>query len=144
MGQYVLGYVTLVYWPWRHQKGCRQEAGCNVLSFKRRVDPDQELELASCVDGVTSDLSEVLSQSDYLANVLPRRRPVFINVERGDVVAEETIISALDNGIWSRAVPGVYEKEPLPPQSGLIFVANFNCYLRGGTMTYKLDWATGY
>lgn len=44
---------------------------------------------------------------------------MFINVERGDVVAEETIISALDNGIWSRAVPGVYEKEPLPPQSGL-------------------------
>ncbi|KAG3117708.1 hypothetical protein PI125_g3501 [Phytophthora idaei] len=90
-------------------------AGYKVLGFKRRVSPEQELELAHCADRVTPDLDEVLSQSDYLVNVLPstsstryllneknlelcrERKPVFINIGRGDVVPEKTIIHALDD-----------------------------------------------
>lgn len=92
---------------------------------------------------------------------------MFINVGRGDVVAEKTIIDALDRGLWSRAVLDVYEQEPLPRDSALwshpsvlltphvagypsaedtssIFVDNFNRYLRGEPMLYKVDWAVGY
>ncbi|ETI51157.1 hypothetical protein F442_05494, partial [Phytophthora nicotianae P10297] len=160
-------------------------AGYNVLGFKRRVSPDQELELAHCADRVTSDLDEVLSKSDYLVNVLPstsstryllteenlelcrERKPVFINIGRGDIIAEKTIVNALDNGVWSRAVLDVFEEEPLPRHSALwshpsvlltphvagypiaedsasIFVDNFNRYLRGEPMLYNVDWTAGY
>ncbi|KAF4138383.1 D-isomer specific 2-hydroxyacid dehydrogenase NAD binding domain-containing protein [Phytophthora infestans] len=160
-------------------------AGYQVLGLKRRVSPEQERELAQCADRVTSDLDEVLSQSDYLVNVLPstsstryllnesnlelcrERKPVFINIGRGDVIAEKTIIDALDNGVWSRAVLDVFEEEPLPRHSALwshpsvlltphvagypfaedtasIFVDNFNRYLRNEPMLYEVDWRAGY
>ncbi|ETK91025.1 hypothetical protein L915_05303, partial [Phytophthora nicotianae] len=91
-------------------------AGYKVLGFKRRVGSELDLELADCADRITPDLDEVLSKSDYLVNVLPstsstryllteenlelcrERKPVFINIGRGDVIAEKTIINALDNG----------------------------------------------
>ncbi|GMF29623.1 unnamed protein product [Phytophthora lilii] len=160
-------------------------AGYKVLGFKRRVSLELDFELASCADRVTPDLDEVLSQSDYLVNVLPstsstrylldekklelcrERKPVFINIGRGDVIAEKTIIDALDNGLWSRAVLDVFEEEPLPKDSALwahpsvmltphvsgyvfvedvasMFVDNFNRYLRGETVLYKVDWTAGY
>lgn len=158
-------------------------AGYKVLGFKRRV--HSELNLSACADRVTSNLEEVLSQSDFLVNVLPstsstryllnktnleacgERQPVFINIGRGDVIAEQTILDALDNGIWSRAVLDVFEKEPLPRESALwahpsvlltphvsgfvfaedvasLFVDNFNRYLRREPVLYQVDWAAGY
>ncbi|KAG6576275.1 D-isomer specific 2-hydroxyacid dehydrogenase [Phytophthora cinnamomi] len=160
-------------------------AGYKVLGFKRHVGPELEMELATCADRVTPDLEEVLSMSDYLVNVLPstnttryllneknlelcrERKPVFINIGRGDVVAEKTIIDALDSGVWSRAVLDVFEEEPLPKESALwghpsvlltphvsgyvfvedvasMFVDNFNRYLRGDPVLYKVDWTAGY
>ncbi|POM58086.1 D-isomer specific 2-hydroxyacid dehydrogenase, partial [Phytophthora palmivora] len=94
-----------------------RSAGYKVLGFKRRISPGLDLELASCADHITSDLNEVLSGSDYLVNVLPstssthyllnemnlelcrERKPIFVNIGRGDVIAEKTIIAALDTGI---------------------------------------------
>ncbi|KAL4159857.1 hypothetical protein PRNP1_000430 [Phytophthora ramorum] len=160
-------------------------AGYKVLGFKRRVNSQLDLALAACADRVTPDLDEVLSQSDYLVNVLPSTsstryllneknlelcrecKPVFINIGRGDVVAEKTIIDALDNGVWSRAVLDVFEEEPLPRESALwahpsvlltphvsgyvfvedvasMFVDNFDRYLRGEPVLYKVDWTAGY
>ncbi|KAL3661010.1 hypothetical protein V7S43_014026 [Phytophthora oleae] len=160
-------------------------AGYKVLGFKRRVNSELDLELAACADRITPDLEEVLTQSDYLVNVLPstsstryllnennlklckERKPVFINIGRGDVVAEKTIINALDDGVWSRAVLDVFEEEPLPRESALwahpsvlltphvsgyvfvedvasMFVDNFNRYLRGKPVLYKVDWTAGY
>ncbi|POM58154.1 D-isomer specific 2-hydroxyacid dehydrogenase [Phytophthora palmivora] len=160
-------------------------AGYKVLGFKRRVGTELDLELAPCADRVTSDLEEVLSTSDYLVNVLPstsstryllneknlevcrERKPVFINIGRGDMVAEKTIIDALNNGVWSRAVLDVFEEEPLSRESALwthpsvlltphvsgyvfvedvasMFVDNFDRYLRGEPVLYKVDWTAGY
>ncbi|OWZ09367.1 D-isomer specific 2-hydroxyacid dehydrogenase [Phytophthora megakarya] len=160
-----------------------RSAGYNVIGFKRRIGAN--LELASSADHVTADLNEVLSKSDYLVNVLPstsstqyllnetnlklchERKPTFINIGRGDVASEETIISALNTGMWSRAVLDVFEQEPLPRESALwshpavmftphvarfpfaedgasVFVNNFNLYLRGETMQYQVDWKDGY
>ncbi|KAG7397554.1 hypothetical protein PHYBOEH_000557 [Phytophthora boehmeriae] len=160
-------------------------AGYKVLGFKRRISPEMHLELSSCADHITPDLDEVLAKSDYLVNVLPststtryllnednldlcrKRKPVFINIGRGDVVSEKTIINALDNGVWSRAVLDVFEEEPLPKSSALwthpsvlltphvsgyvfvedvacMFVDNFNRYLNGEPVLYKVDWTAGY
>ncbi|CAI5711385.1 unnamed protein product [Hyaloperonospora brassicae] len=160
-------------------------AGYKVLGFKRRANSQLDADLSACADRVTSDLETVLSQSDILVNVLPstsatryllnennltlcrERKPVFINIGRGDVVAEKTIVDALDNGTWSRAVLDVFETEPLPRESALwthpsvlltphvsgyvfvedvasMFVDNFNRYLRGEPVLYKIDWTTGY
>jgi phosphoglycerate dehydrogenase-like enzyme len=160
-------------------------AGYKVLGFKRNISPELNAELASCADRITPDLDEVLAQSDYLVNVLPStsstrylltesnlelcrdKKPVFINIGRGDVVAEQTVIDALDKGVWSRAVLDVFEEEPLPKSSALwahpsvmltphvsgyvfvedvasMFVDNFNRYLSGEPVLYKVDWTAGY
>ncbi|RLN47594.1 hypothetical protein BBJ28_00027130 [Nothophytophthora sp. Chile5] len=160
-------------------------AGYKVLGFKRRVSPKELKELAPSADRVTTDLEDVLKNSDYLVNVLPStnatrylltdrnlelcrdRKPVFINIGRGDVVAEKTIVEALDNGVLSRAVLDVFEEEPLPRKSALwthpkvlltphvsgyvfvedvasMFVDNFNRHLRGEPVLYQVDWARGY
>jgi len=87
-------------------------------------------------DAVTTDMSEVLCSSDVLVNVLPStpntrglldngvlqscgEGKMFINVGRGDVVAEESLLEALDKGWISRAVLDVFAVEPLPQSSKL-------------------------
>ncbi|KAG3055772.1 hypothetical protein PC122_g21618, partial [Phytophthora cactorum] len=112
-------------------------SGFQVLGFKRRVSDEDWKTLASSADRVSTDLSEVLEQSDYVVNVLPstdatrylltenalevcrKKQPVFINVGRGDVISEETIVNALEKGLLSKAVLDVFEKEPLPKESPL-------------------------
>ena len=157
----------------------------NVLGFKRRVGKHDLADLAECADHVTTSLDQVLTESDYLINLLPStsatryvlnetnlelcrsRRPVFINIGRGDVVSEKTLVEALNKGRFSRAVLDVFEKEPLPKDSLLwehpsvlltphvsgkvfpedvaaMFLDNFNRYLKGEPVRYKVDWVGGY
>ncbi|CAI5711409.1 unnamed protein product [Hyaloperonospora brassicae] len=103
-----------------------------VVGFKRRIRNGDKKMLGSSVDTVTTDLSEVLKQSDYVVNALPstnatryllteqvlavchKKKPVFVNVGRGDVISENTILAALAKGLFSKAVLDVLEKEPLP------------------------------
>jgi phosphoglycerate dehydrogenase-like enzyme len=95
---------------------------------------------------LTTSLEDALACGDYVINCLPstvttryvltpellmacnetRKRtgnnnepPLLINIGRGDFVATETIISALDNGYLRHAVLDVFEEEPLPPNSPL-------------------------
>ena len=153
----------------------------NVLGFKRRVGKHDLADLAECADHVTTSLDQVLTESDYLINLLPStsatryvlnetnlelcrsRRPVFINIGRGDAVSEKTLVKALNKGRLSRAVLDVFEKEPLPKDSLLwehpsvlltphvsgkvfpedvaaMFLDNFNRYLKGEPVRYKVDW----
>ena len=46
-------------------------------------------------------------------------RPLFINAGRGDVVSEESVVSALDCGWLGKAVLDVFQTEPLPESSAL-------------------------
>ena len=91
------------------------------------------------VDNVFSvqNLSECLKQCDYVCNVLPstaatrgffsgsvlesckEKKTVFINIGRGDVVDEGSILKALDNGWIGGAILDVYDVEPLPDSSPL-------------------------
>jgi len=160
-------------------------SGFQVVGFKRRVSDEDRKALASSADRVSTDLSAVLEQSDYVVNVLPsttatrylltenklevcrKKQPVFINVGRGDVISEATIVHALDKGLLSKAVLDVFEQEPLPQESPLwshpkvivtphiagsvfpedvadVFVKNLNRRLEGKPVLYQMDWSSGY
>ncbi|GLE11355.1 hypothetical protein PINS_up023735 [Pythium insidiosum] len=134
---------------------------------------------------VTSNLQHVLEQSDVLVNVLPsteatrgllhdgnlplcaRRKPLFINVGRGDVVSEAALLTALDRRWISRAVLDVVATEPLPVASALwshanvhvtphvaaksfpsdvadVFVDNLNRFLAREPLRFRVNWLTGY
>ena len=113
---------------------------CKALSMTvwgvGRTDKSDRLEF---VDHYTtlSGLPEVLQSCDYVCNILPStpatkyllsgnvlesgkdKHPVFINVGRGDVIDEKSLIHALNEGWISGAILDVFEVEPLPKESAL-------------------------
>ncbi|CAI5726043.1 unnamed protein product [Peronospora destructor] len=160
-------------------------SGFQVVGFKRRVSDEERQALLLSADRTSTVLSEVLEQSDYVVNVLPstsatrylltenmlehcrKREPVFINVGRGDVISEKTIIAALDKGLLSKAVLDVFEREPLPKESPLwlhpkvivtphiagtvfpedvadVLEKNLNRRIEGKEVLYQMDWSSGY
>lgn len=81
-------------------------------------------------------LHDVLSQGDYIVNVLPNTKEtthiinnktlslmksssIFMNVGRGTAVDEEALIYALNEGGIAKAVLDVFQHEPLPADSPL-------------------------
>jgi phosphoglycerate dehydrogenase-like enzyme len=159
-------------------------AGFQVIGFKRHVS-ESDAPSDDCADRVTNDLTHVLAQSDYLVGVLPstaatrgllnetnlvhcaEKKPVLINVGRGDLVTESTLLTALDSGWLSRAVLDVAPVEPLPASSPLwshprvaitphvsaksfpqeiadVFLDNLNCFLQQALLRYTVDWGHGY
>ena len=148
--------------------------------------------IAKDVDGLdeyTQDLGEALRAGDYVVSVLPSteetrgllsgealaaaakanggKSPVFLNVGRGDVIDESSIISSLDREYISAAILDVFETEPLlndsplwakpnviisPHVSGLtqasdvpkLFLANYHRYVEGESLLYVVDWNKGY
>lgn len=164
-----------------------KEAGFQVTGFKRRpaADGDHAADLKSSAHRISNDLMDVLRTSDYIVCILPStpatkyllteaslavcaaKQPVFINVGRGDVVSEQTLLRALDGGLLSKVVLDVFETEPLPKESELwshprvfltphvsakcfvddvadIFFDNINLFLKGEGMNYTVDWISGY
>ncbi|KAG7393011.1 hypothetical protein PHYPSEUDO_013499 [Phytophthora pseudosyringae] len=160
-------------------------AGFKVVGFKRRIGEEDAVKLEESADRVSSDLDDVLSVADFVVNILPStdatrgllnlerlqackdKKPVFINVGRGDVIKETELVTALDEGLFSKAVLDVFEKEPLPTESLLwthpsvlltphvsalslpdevayVFVKNLDLRLKNQSMLYPVDWANGY
>ena len=148
--------------------------------------------IAKDIDGLneyTQDLDEALRAGDYIISVLPSTKetrgllsndtlasaartnggksPVFLNVGRGDVIGESSIIAALDRGYISAAILDVFATEPLPKESPLwvkpdviisphvsgltqasdvpkLFLANYHRYVEGKDLMYVVDWDKGY
>ena len=148
--------------------------------------------IAKDIDGLdeyTQDLDKALRTGDYVVSVLPSTKetrgllsnetlasaaktnggksPVFLNVGRGDVIDESSIISALDREYISAAILDVFETEPLPKESHLwakpnviisphvsgltqasdvqkLLLANYHRYLEGKELMYAVDWDEGY
>ncbi len=141
------------------------------------------------LDDYTQDLDHALREGDYIVSVLPSTKetrgllsddtlasaakvnggksPVFLNVGRGDVIGESSIIEALDRGYISAAILDVFETEPLPRESPLwakpnvivsphvsgltqasdvpkLFFANYNRYVEGKDLMYVVDWDKEY
>jgi len=133
-----------------------------------------------------SKLSEMLSSCDYICCVLPStpqtdglldgqvlsackdKKSVLINVGRGNIVKDSTILHALNEGWLGGAILDVMETEPLPESSplwthpevtmtphiaGLVvddahflqtFLTNYDKFLKGEKMDYVVDWDKGY
>lgn len=97
-------------------------------------------------DGMDEDISfshinERLPEVDYIISVLPstqetrwildsshfqkmKKSSVFMNFGRGDLVKEQVIIEALEQGEIAHAVLDVFEQEPLPVDSPLWEMGN--------------------
>ncbi|RLN75521.1 hypothetical protein BBJ28_00021850, partial [Nothophytophthora sp. Chile5] len=157
-------------------------AGFHVIGFKRQLRGDEDETFKNCAHRVSTDLDEVLQTADYIVSILPstpatkyllnetnlpgcqEKKPVFINVGRGDVISEKMIVQALDRQWFSKVVLDVFEKEPLPDDSPLwdhpkvfltphvaafcfnediadVFVPNLNAYLAKKPLNYLVDWS---
>lgn len=131
------------------------------------------------------NLPELLQSCDYVCNILPstpatknllsgsvlecgkNNSPVFINVGRGDIIDEKSLIHALHQGWISGAILDVFKVEPLPKESALwkmsqvvitphiaavtfpeevadLFVENISLYERGETLKFLVDVEKGY
>ncbi|XP_019629904.1 PREDICTED: uncharacterized protein LOC109474138 [Branchiostoma belcheri] len=132
-----------------------------------------------------SELPEVLQKCDYICCVLPstaetkgllngnilesckEKKSVFINIGRGDVISEETIVNAIQSGWISHAILDVFETEPLPATSQLwkmpqvtitphvsavsipsqvaeMFYDNYQRYVKGEELKYIINLENGY
>ncbi|XP_046547015.1 glyoxylate/hydroxypyruvate reductase B-like [Haliotis rubra] len=141
-----------------------------------------------CMSAQPCDLLELLSSCDFLVNILPstpetrgllsgdvlshcRKKPLFINVGRGYIIDDESLLSALRGGWLSGAVLDVFAEEPLSRDSPLwgerdvvitphasnqsdcmdsykklasMFLANFNRYVNGQALENVVDIDRGY
>ena len=97
--------------------------------------PSEENRCVHIDEYVTLDnIEKLLSQADYICNVLPNtpdttgilndgvlkacgdKSPGFINIGRSNIVSEDSLLKALEAGWLSGAVLDVFDKEPLPQE----------------------------
>ena len=133
------------------------------------------------------ELPAFLASADYIVSVLPStpdtrglldgdalaacagRSPALINVGRGDLISEATIVAALDAGRLSHYVGDVFSPEPLdagsplwshpkvtvtphnaavtaPEDVAAAFADNLERYEAGGVaaLEHVFDWESGY
>lgn len=133
---------------------------------------------------VSTELDFVLKNADVIVNVLPStpktrglldgnilqacgKGKLFINVGRGDVISEDSLINALEQGWLRRVVLDVFAFEPLPSSSRLwnqaavhvsphisaisypddvaqLFVENLSRWVEGKPLKYVADLDKGY
>jgi phosphoglycerate dehydrogenase-like enzyme len=160
--------------------------GMKVIGYVRR---NRDSSQDSGIDEYTIDLPTAIRQADYIVSVLPStsetrgllsgetlatarstaggKSPVLINVGRGDVIGEASLIHALDEGYISAAILDVFEKEPLPVDSALwdrsdvaisphvsgitqakdvppVFLENYQRFVNGKDLLFQVDWSKGY
>lgn len=107
--------------------------GTTVFGFAKHPRPSAQF---GWFDKITTELNDVLLDCDYLCNTLPntpltcgilnvsvlqkcRKKPVLINVGRGNMISENELVQALKTGCLSGAILDVFETEPLPEPSPL-------------------------
>ena len=157
--------------------------GMKTIGFgKTARESNDKLE---CIDVYTTNLTESLQSADYIVSVLPStpetrgllnddallrtdgKCPVFLNVGRGDVISEASLLQALDKKWLSAAILDVFEIEPLPEESELwtrhdvtisphvsgltqgkdvpkVFLENYERWKAGKDLLFVVDWMKGY
>jgi len=163
--------------------------GLRVLAYGRRQRSLEEIEEFSKKFGIqkySNQMEDLLPEVDYIICILPatletddllsngvlakcsrERRPVLINVGRGNVISEKAILEALDQGWIRYAILDVFRVEPLPPESPLwsrtdvhitphssattrntdvvrVFLNNWAKYLKQEPVECVIDFDAGY
>ena len=102
--------------------GVRRSAKRVEDSIEQLITPDQVKDVLSEMDWliVSSPLTETTFNffSDELLDLLPKNAGV-INIARGEIIDEESLIDRLSDGRLSYAYLDVFEKEPLSAESPL-------------------------
>ena len=154
--------------------------GMTVWGLRSRPDPVPGVDKLFALEA----LDDFLTGPDYLVSVLPstpatadllsgdrlqvcRSGTVLINIGRGDVIDEASLVRAVQKGWIAGAVLDVFPREPLPEDSPLwdlpgvtitphvaslgfprgiadIFVDNLARYRSGEPLNYLVDWERGY
>ena len=141
------------------------------------------------IDTFTTNLAEALQAADYIVSVLPSTHetrgllnndaflpaskhcggkcPVFLNVGRGNIISEDSLLNALDNRWISAAILDVFAVEPLPVKSALwgrsdiivsphvsgltqgkdvpkVFMENYERFLKDEELKYSVNWEKGF
>ncbi|XP_076366475.1 glyoxylate/hydroxypyruvate reductase A-like isoform X4 [Tachypleus tridentatus] len=157
-----------------------KQRGATVLGLVRSAHKTGKPEF----DKLVTDLSEILPDCDYICNLLPstphtkgllngevlkmcQKKPFFINVGRGDVISEEDLIHALNQGWILGAALDVFIEEPLPTSSPLwnrpeiiitphvgslskaegvakFFFENYQRFMTGKELMCKFSWTRRY
>ena len=172
--------------------------GMKTVGYVRTIptsskNDDRTIAEETGVDEFTTDLTKALQAGDYIVSVLPSTPetrgllstgalkaasnakgglcPVFINVGRGDVIDEKSLLEALDKKYISAAILDVFEEEPLPSKSKLwsrsdvivsphvsgltqasdvpkVFLSNYQRYVENDCsaeeLKFLVDWKKGY
>ncbi|XP_052778787.1 glyoxylate/hydroxypyruvate reductase A-like [Mya arenaria] len=159
--------------------------GVKVIGVTRTIPSEEQKNSAVSQYRTIDDLAEVLSESDYVINILPstpqtqgllskdmfshckRKKSVFINIGRGDVTDEESLVKAIKSDWLGGAVLDVFREEPLPQSSplwtlpGVIitphvagvslshlvaksFKNNYERYNKGEPLNFVVDFERGY
>ncbi|XP_076366465.1 uncharacterized protein LOC143255140 isoform X4 [Tachypleus tridentatus] len=157
-----------------------KQRGATVLGLVRSAHKTGKPEF----DKLVTDFSEILPYCDYICNLLPstphtkgllngevlkmcQKKPFFINVGRGDVISEEDLIHALNQGWILGAALDVFIEEPLPTSSPLwnrpeiiitphvgslskaegvakFFFENYQRFMTGKELMCKFSWTRRY
>lgn len=157
--------------------------GAKVTGVKRNL-PSEKHEYIDHFYSI-DQLDEFLASCDYFCNVLPhtpqtigllsgdklkncsKKKAGFINIGRGSIIDESSLVTALKNQWIRGAVLDVFEKEPLPSSSPLwnlpnctitphisgsclnhatenVFIKNFMRFVDNQPLLYQYDWERLY
>ncbi|MBN9388870.1 MAG: D-2-hydroxyacid dehydrogenase [Chloroflexi bacterium] len=130
-----------------------QAFGMRVIATRTHPErPAQYLDQAFSND----QLPELLAQSDYVVVTAPstpatrgllgkaefeqmKKSAILINIARGQLIKEQELVEALQNGTIAGAGLDVFEKEPLPSTSPLWDLPNVLLTPHSGGIFQKLD-----
>nr|XP_054754677.1 uncharacterized protein in proB 3'region-like [Lytechinus pictus] len=156
----------------------------HVIGLVRRAVPQDQRNAAFDEYRLTEELPYVLEEADFIVNVLPstkqtvglftgnilshcKKKPMFINVGRGDVIDEASLIKAIKERWICHAVLDVFNPEPLSKESPLwsmpevtitphvsaqthgpemtkVFIDNYQRYVNGETLKHQVNWVAKY
>src|SRR3989344_385585 len=153
--------------------------GMRTIGYRTKDEPEEFFD-----EIYSGDLKKCVAEGDHVVSVLPRTKDtddiftldtfkamkstaLFMNIGRGNAIVEADLVTALKQKVIARAVLDVFKEEPLPPDSPLwgvenfditphmagyiftdrefeIFAENYRRFCAGEALLYRVDFVKGY